>query len=377
MKIGICCYPSYGGSGVVATELGLKLAEKGHEVHFISYDKPFRLGAFHPKIYFHDVSVSNYPVFKFPPYMMSLANKIREIVEFEGLEILHAHYAVPHASAVYMAKKMVNDKIKTVTTLHGTDVTIMSEDSSLKEVMEFSVNDADAITAVSNSLREQAHNTLDIKQDIQMIYNFIDPKEYKRSCQKDLKIQLGLEENVPVLIHTSNFRPVKRIGDLIDVFKGIRQAMKAKLLLIGDGPERCMASRKVKEEGLEEDVLFLGKQNNVIDLLAIADLFLLPSEKESFGLAALEAMACEVPVIASKTGGLPELVKDGHTGYLSDVGDVEKMTKDALELLKSPDVLRRFRKNARKRAVEEFSADRIVEQYIALYQQLLDRNDEL
>jgi len=372
LKIGICCYPSYGGSGVVATELGLKLAQKGHEVHFISYDKPFRLGAFHPNIYFHDVAVSNYPVFKYPPYMMSLANKIREVAEFEKLEILHAHYAVPHASAVFMAKKMLNDSVKTVTTLHGTDVTIMSEDPSLKEIMEFSVDDADAITAVSDSLRLQALDALNINQDIKRIYNFIDPLEYKRECQADLKKHIGLEEDVPVLVHTSNFRPVKRIGDLIDIFNGVRSKMKCKLVLIGDGPERCMANRKVIDYGLEEDVLFLGKQNNVIELLSIGDVFILPSEKESFGLAALEAMACEMPVIATRTGGLPELIKDGESGFLSEVGDVEKMTKDTLKLLSEPNELAQFRANARKRAVDEFSSDTIVDQYVGLYRSLIE-----
>jgi len=371
MKIGICCYPSYGGSGVVATELGLKLAEKGHEVHFISYDKPFRLGAFHPNVFFHDVAVSNYPVFKYPPYIMSLANKIREVAEFEELEILHAHYAVPHASAVYMAKKMLNDKIKTVTTFHGTDVTIMSEDPSLKEITEFSVNDSDAITAVSDSLKVQAMESLNMVKDIKRIYNFIDPEEYYRKCPMELKEHFGIEEGVPVIIHTSNFRPVKRIQDLIKIFKGIRDSMKAKLVLIGDGPERCAASRLVKEFGIEEDVMFVGKQNNVIELLSVGDLFILPSEKESFGLAALEAMACEMPVIATTTGGLPELILDGETGFLSEVGDIEKMTQDAINLLSDADMLNKFRKSARNRAVEEFSSNIVVDQYINLYEELL------
>ncbi len=327
---------------------------------------------FHPNIYFHDVAVSNYPVFKYPPYMMSLANKIREVAEFEKLEILHAHYAVPHASAVFMAKKMLNDSVKTVTTLHGTDVTIMSEDPSLKEIMEFSVDDADAITAVSDSLRLQALDSLNINQDIKRIYNFIDPLEYKRECQANLKKNIGLEENIPVLVHTSNFRPVKRIGDLIDIFNGVRSKMKCKLVLIGDGPERCMANRKVIDYGLEEDVLFLGKQNNVIELLSIGDVFILPSEKESFGLAALEAMACEMPVIATRTGGLPELIIDGESGFLSEVGDVEKMTKDTLKLLSDPNELALFRANARKRAVDEFSSDTIVDQYVELYRSLIE-----
>lgn len=374
MKIGICCYPSYGGSGVVATELGLKLAEKGHEVHFISYDKPFRLGEFHPNIYFHDVSVSNYPVFKYPPYIMSLANKIREVSEYENLEILHAHYAVPHASAVYMAKKMLNDTVRTVTTFHGTDVTIMADDPSLKEITEFSVNDSDAITAVSQSLRKQALGSLNIKKDINMIYNFIDSKEYYKKPPKGLKEHFGIEEGIPVIIHTSNFRPVKRIRDLIKVFSGIRQEMKSKLVLIGDGPERCMASCMVKELKLEKDVLFVGKQNSVIDILSIGDLFILPSEKESFGLAALEAMACEMPVIATKTGGLPELIIDGKTGFLSDVGDIKKMTKDSLTLLSNKELLNKFRKNARQRAVNNFSSDVVVDKYIALYESLLTKN---
>lgn len=371
MKIGICCYPSYGGSGVVATELGLKLAEKGHEVHFITYDKPFRLGAYHPNIYFHDVSVSNYPVFKYPPYIMALANKIREVADYEKLEILHSHYAVPHATAVYLAKQMLGNKIKTVTTLHGTDVTIMSEDSSLKEITEFSLNDSDAITAVSNNLREHAKSVLDMKKEIDMIYNFVDSQEYVRKCPKLIKNHFHIDENIPVIVHTSNFRAVKRIKDLIMIFNNVRKEMKAKLVLIGDGPERCIANKFINEFGLVDDVMFVGKQNNVIDLLSVGDLFVLPSELESFGLAALEAMACELPIIATKTGGIPELVLDGKTGFLSEVGDVEKMSQDAIYLLKNKERLHEFGKNARNRAIDHFSSDKIVDQYIALYEKLL------
>lgn len=371
MKIGICCYPSYGGSGVVATELGIHLAKLGHEVHFISYDKPFRLGGYHNNIYFHDVDVSSYPVFKHPPYIMSLANKIYEVCKYYDIEVLHAHYAVPHSTAVQLASQMLGGKVKTVTTFHGTDVTIMAEDPTLKDITEFSANSCDAITAVSEDLREYANSILNLNKPINRIYNFIDVKEYVRKDDKKLREFFNIKDGEKVIVHTSNFRPVKRIKDIINIFHGVSKEIDAKLLLIGDGPDQKMAHKMVTDYGIKDKVMFLGKQNSVIDILSLGDLFLLPSEKESFGLAALEAMACELPVIASRVGGLKELVEDGVTGFLSDLGDVDKMTFDALHLLKCDEKLKTFGKNARERAMKNFNSDVIVRQYEEFYRSLL------
>lgn len=372
MKIGICCYPSYGGSGVVATELGIHLAKRGHEVHFITYDKPFRLGEYHPNVYFHAFDTPNYPVFKHPPYIMALANKIYEVAKRESLEILHAHYAVPHATAIYLAKQMLGGNIKTVTTLHGTDVTIMSEDPALKEITEFSANSCDALTAVSENLREQTLSSLNVTKPISTIYNFVDTEEYKRGCTCNVRECLKIGANEKVLIHISNFRPVKRIKDVMDIFRGINAEVPSHLLLVGDGPDIRIAYELVEQYGLRDRVHFMGKQTNVVSLLSCSDLFLLPSEKESFGLAALEAMACEVPVIASITGGIPEVVIDGETGYLSPVGDTASMTKNAIRLLSSPDQLRAFAQKGRERALSAFNDALIVDQYVALYQSLLE-----
>lgn len=371
MKIGICCYPSYGGSGVVATELGIQLAKRGHEIHFITYDKPFRLGEYHPNVYFHGFETPNYPVFQHPPYIMALANKIYEVTKRESLDIIHAHYAVPHATAVFLAKEMLGGKIKTVTTLHGTDVTIMSEDSALKEITEFSANRCDALTAVSDSLREQTIQALNITNPISTIYNFIDTEEYQRVCTCNVKGCLKINPDEKVIIHISNFRPVKRTGDVMQIFEGINKAMPSHLLLVGDGPDLNIAYEFVEKHGLKERVHFMGKQTNVVSLLSCSDLFLLPSEKESFGLVALEAMACEVPVIASRTGGIPEVVIHGETGFLSPIGAVDEMIANAIKLLKDESMHHTFAQNGRQRAMTVFNESAIVDQYINLYESLI------
>lgn len=372
MKIGICCYPSYGGSGVVATELGIHLAKRGHEVHFITYDKPFRLGEFHPNVFFHEFDTPNYPVFKHPPYIMALANKLYEVAKRESLDILHAHYAVPHATAVYLAKQMLGGNIKTVTTLHGTDVTIMSGDPALKEITEFSANCCDAITAVSDNLRVQTMEALNITKPISTIYNFVDTEEYQRSVTCNIRECLNIKPEDKLLIHISNFRPVKRIADVMEIFNGVQKEVPSHLVLIGDGPDIRIAYEMVEKYDLKDKVHFMGKQNNVISLLSCSDLFILPSEKESFGLAALEAMACEVPVIATITGGIPEVVIHGETGFLSPVGCVDEMIENAIKLLKDDALFKQFSVNGRIRAVEAFNDSLIVDQYIALYQSLLD-----
>ncbi len=370
MKIGICCYPSFGGSGVVATELGRHLAGRGHEVHFITYDKPFRLGDYHPNIVYHSVEVSQYPVFKHPPYVLSLANKVKEIAEREGLDILHAHYAVPHATAVYLAKEMLGRPIRTVVTLHGTDVTIMAEDPTLRDVTAHSVDQFDLVTAVSDDLRKHAQDVLGLSKPIELVYNFIDPQEYKRRETADLRASLHISPQAKVLVHTSNFRPVKRVSDVMEIFYGVQREVEAELLLIGDGPHQRLAHELAVEWGIREKVHFLGKQNSVIDLLSLGDLFLLPSEKESFGLAALEAMSCGVPVIATAVGGIPELVaKDA--GRLSGLGDVKQMIKDAVALLSSEDLLAQYRKGARRQAVEVFPVQKAVSAYEEAYGRLL------
>jgi len=372
LKIGICCYPSYGGSGVVATELGIKLSELGHEIHFISYDKPFRLGEYHNNVYFHSIEVSSYPVFKHPPYIMNLANKLYEISERENLDILHSHYAVPHSTAMLLAKQMTGNRLKTVTTLHGTDVTIMAEDPGLKEVTEFSINNCDAITAVSNCLKRDANEMLNLKVDIDMIYNFIDSDLYKRS-ESNIRECLKIEEDEKIIIHTSNFRKVKRIDDVIKIFYDINKEVKSRLILVGDGPKQRDAYDLAKELGIIDKVSFLGKQNTVISILSSGDLFLLPSEKESFGLAALEAMSCGVPVIATRTGGIPEVVTHNENGFLSDIGDVKDMANNAIKLLQDESLMIKFRESARNTAINKFNTNKIVKEYEALYKRLLDQ----
>lgn len=374
MNIGICCYPSYGGSGVVATELGIQLAQRGHIVHFIAHRKPFRLGHYHPNIFFHEVEVPNYPVFIHPPYLLAMANTIRQVDDYYGLDILHAHYAVPHATAIWMGREMLHRRIPLVTTLHGTDITLMAEEPSLREVNAFSVRQSDAVTAVSESLCRQALDILDIEDRMHRIYNFIDEDLCVRNTVSGLREKLGIRSGEKVLIHTSNFRPVKRIGDIISIFAGVSSQVDARLLLIGEGPELCGARQQVSALGLERKVSFLGNQSEVMELLSIGDLFLLPSEKESFGLAALEAMASAVPVVASDTGGLPEVVLDGVTGYTCPVGAVSCMIEKSVGILTNPELQQRMGAAGQQRARDEFGAQKIVPEYIRLYERLISES---
>ena len=371
MNIGIACYPTYGGSGVVASELGKSLAERGHKIHFISYAMPFRLDGFSENIYYHEVEISSYPLFDFPLYTPALASKIVEVAKFEKLDIIHAHYAIPHAISAYLAKQILGDtNIKIVTTLHGTDITLVGLEPSYLPVMKFSIEQSDAVTAVSRFLKEKTLTSYQIKKPISVIPNFVDCSKYIRVTDEHVRRQFA-PNNEKILIHISNFRPLKRVGDVIRIFNIVRQKVKSKLLLVGDGPDRSNAEQLVRELGIVEDVKFLGKQAEIIPLLSIADLFLIPSQSESFGLSALEAMACEVPVVASSVGGLPEVVIHGTTGFISEIGDVERMAKYSVELLMNEAKHRMFADASRKRAVEQFEEQGIVSQYEDLYEIIL------
>jgi N-acetyl-alpha-D-glucosaminyl L-malate synthase BshA len=369
MKIGITCYPTYGGSGVVATELGIKLAQRGHQVHFITYRWPFRLAGFQPGVSYHQVEVSTYPLFKYPPYCLALSAKMAEIAQSEGLDLLHAHYALPHATAAFMARQMISPSPKVITTLHGTDVTLVGNDPSFYRIIKFSIEASDGVTAVSEYLKGETLRQFQIKRPIQVVSNFVNTQKF-RPCQDGGGKCFGKDT---VLMHTSNFRPVKRIKDIVRVFAKVRQAISAKLVMIGDGPERVPAENLVRKLGLEQEVHFLGQQANVESLLPEADLFLLPSDKESFGLGALEAMSCGVPIIGCQKGGLPEVVLHGQTGFLTPVGDVEAMSEYALKIL-TDDVLRKeMGENARRRVLETFDAELIVPQYEEFYRQILGK----
>ncbi|MBS4007722.1 MAG: N-acetyl-alpha-D-glucosaminyl L-malate synthase BshA [Clostridium sp.] len=372
MNIGIVCYPTHGGSGVVATELGKELAMLGHTVHFISYQPPFRLERFQPNVYYHEVEMLGYPLFKYPPYTLALINKIAELAEREKLDIVHAHYAIPHSFCAHLAREVLGEssRVRVVTTLHGTDITLVGNDPSFKRITRFSIEKSDGITAVSYSLQEETQQTFNVTKPVEVIYNFINTKRVFR-----LPGARQLIGCVPatgkVLVHVSNFRPVKRVPDVVAVFAKVRSEIDAKLLLVGDGVQRQAAQAAVEQFGLQRDVLFFGVQDNVIPLLSAADLFLLPSEKESFGLGALEAMACCVPVIATRTGGLPELVVHGETGYLAAVGDVDALADSALQLLSDESLLRQMGEAARRRAVETFESELMVPQYEAFYRRVL------
>lgn len=375
MRIGIVCYPTYGGSGVVATELGKALADKGHEIHFISYKQPFRLMGFHENITFHEVSFSNYPLFEFPPYETALAGKLVDTVKFSKLDLIHVHYAVPHASAAFLAKSILKRQgihIPVVTTLHGTDITLVGKDVTFSPVVAFSIEESDGVTAVSNSLKEQTYDYFNVEKHIEVIPNFIDFNAFSRSDKKHFRKAIAPNDE-PILIHTSNFRKVKRIEDVILTFSKILDEMPAKLLLVGDGPERKKAEQMCRELGTCDHVRFLGKQEAIGELLAVADLFLMPSQSESFGLAALEALACEVPVISSNAGGLPELNINGVTGFTSEVGDVEAMTENALSLLQNPEKLAAFRENAKQQAMR-FDLQAVMPLYEQFYQQVIEES---
>lgn len=373
MKIGIVCYPTYGGSGVIATELGKALADKGYKVHFITYKQPFRLDSFHENIFFHEVNFSNYPLFEYPPYETALASKIVDVALFEKLDLLHVHYAIPHASAAYIAKQILKEKnyhLPFITTLHGTDITLVGKDETFIPVVTFSINQSDGITSVSQSLKDETYQNFEITKDIEVIPNFIDFSRFKKLDKEHFRKVIA-KNGEKIIVHTSNFRKVKRVEDVVKVFCKIKEAIPAKLLLVGDGPERQNVEKLTRQVCMEDDVYFLGKQEAVEELLAIADLFVLPSETESFGLAALEAMACEVPVISTNTGGIPEINVQGVTGYLSNVGDVDDMAANAIKILSDEATLMQFRKNAIKQA-NKFSLDNILPLYEAYYKKVVN-----
>ncbi len=374
MRIGIVCYPTYGGSGVVATELGLALAAKGHQIHFITYKRPVRLTHYQENVFFHEVNTEEYPLFDYTPYDTTLTSKLVDVVKYEKLDLLHVHYAIPHATVAYLAKQILADEgihIPVVTTLHGTDITLVGSDRSFAPVVAFSINQSDGVTAVSNHLRQQTCEQLKIKKEIEVIYNFIDFSRFSRLNKEHFRKAIA-PEGEKILVHTSNFRKVKRIEDVIKTFEIVQQKVPSKLLLVGDGPERPRLERMTRELGLYEHVRFLGKQDAIEEILAVADLFLIPSENESFGLAALEAMACQVPVISSNAGGLPEVNIHGVTGCVADIGDYESMAAHALMLLQDEAMLMAYRLHAYEQA-KKFDIGIILPQYEAYYEKVVAR----
>jgi N-acetyl-alpha-D-glucosaminyl L-malate synthase BshA len=372
MKIGIVCYPTYGGSGVVATELGKALAEKGHKVHFISYRVPARLELYVENIYYHEVSFADYPLFEWAPYETALSSKIMDVALHEKLDLLHVHYAIPHAATAYLAKQILRSKgihLPYITTLHGTDITLVGKDATYEPVVTFSINQSDGVTAVSEYLRDETYRNFKIENDIEVITNFIDLNRFRKEKKEHFKKAIA-PNGERVLIHTSNFRKVKRTEDVVKVFKRVLDEMPAKLLLVGDGPERQPVEQLCREMGITDDVRFLGKQEAVEEILAVSDIFLMPSETESFGLAALEAMACQVPVISTNTGGIPEIQIQGVTGFMSNVGDVEDMAANALKIISSDEVLNRFKHQALEQA-KRFDIEKILPKYEKFYESVL------
>lgn len=373
LNIGIVCYPTFGGSGVVATELGKALAEKGHQVHFISYSRPARLDFFSENLFYHEVSVSNYPLFEYPPYETALASKLVDIALFANLDILHVHYAIPHASAAIMAKQILAKQgkhIAVVTTLHGTDITLVGKDATYEPVVSYSINESDAVTSVSESLKQQTYEFFHVDNEIYVVPNFIDFTRFSKKPKEHFKKAIA-PFGERILVHTSNFRKVKRVDDVIRVFSLVKEKIPSKLLLIGDGPERMHIEKLCRELDICEKVTFLGKQEMVEEILSVCDLFILPSESESFGLAALEAMACQVPVISTNSGGIPELNEHGYTGFNSEIGDVEDMAKNALHILEDDERLAEFKANALKHA-HKFDINKILKNYEAIYASVLD-----
>ncbi len=375
MRIGIICYPTFGGSGVVATELGKELATKGHEVHFITYDLPVRFDHFLSNLHYHEVRVSNYPLFDYQPYELVLASRIVDVVKHEGLDLLHVHYAIPHASAAYMAREILRSEgiyVPFITTLHGTDITLVGKDASFEPVITFAINQSDAVTAVSEDLRKDTFEHFGINREIEVIPNFIDLHRYE-GCSTEGVLKAFAPNGERILFHASNFRPVKRVEDVIEVFSRIRKEIPAKLLLAGDGPERPKIEALCRERGNCEDIHFLGKLKNIEEVYSVADLFLLTSETESFGLAALEAMTSRVPVISTNTGGIPEINEHGITGFLSNVGDVNDMAANALKLLKDDAMLAKFKLAAYQKA-KQFSKDDVIPIYEAMYERVLKQD---
>ena len=373
MKIGITCYPTYGGSGIVATELGKELADRGHEIHFISYALPMRLNKVLPNIHFHEVEVPAYPLFNHPPYTLVLATKMVEVAESQGLDLVHCHYAIPHSVSAFLAKSMLHPrKLPIVTTLHGTDITLVGSDHSYLPITRFSIDQSDGVTAVSHFLKEATLTVIGARNDIEVIYNFVNCDKYKPVENPELRMYFA-PHNEKVLIHISNFRAVKRPTDVVNIFARVQKKMPAVLLMVGDGPEHGNAEWCVKSLGIERNVHFLGKRENIEELIGISDLLLLPSETESFGLAALEAMACEVPVVASKVGGLPEVITDGTEGFLVELRDTEKMADRAIAILLDDYSRREMGKRAREKAHQFFCSKKIIAQYEAFYRKIIDR----
>ena len=378
MRIGIVCYPTFGGSGVVATELGKALAGNGHRIHFITYSQPVRLDYFSENISYHEVTIAKYPLFDYIPYETALTSKLVDVARFEGLDVLHVHYAIPHASVAYMAKQILAASgiiLPVVTTLHGTDITLVGKDSSYEPVVTFAINHSDGVTAVSDSLKQETYANFKVDKDIEVIPNFIDLSRFSRKPKDHFRKAIA-PHGERLIVHTSNFRKVKRVQDVVHVFKKVSASIPSKLLLIGDGPERHNIEQLCRDLQLGDEVRFLGKQEMIEEVLSISDLFIMPSETESFGLAALEAMACQVPVITSNAGGIPELNVNGVTGFMSPVGDVDDMAANALLILQNNETLHQFKQNAWKRA-QEFDLQKILPLYEAYYKRVIEASSGL
>lgn len=371
MKIGITCYPTYGGSGVVATELGKELAERGFEVHFIAYALPYRLNVLSANLFFHEVEVLQYPLFEYPPYSLSLASKMAEVIEHHNLDLLHVHYAIPHATSAYLAKQLLKDKdFKVITTLHGTDITLLGSDPSFLKITQFSIEESSGVTAVSQYLKEETRRVFGIKKEVEVIPNFI-PFSIKTPINRtELRRQFGNDDEF-IITHISNFRPVKRISDVILTAEQVLKSKKIKVLMVGDGPERYKAEEQCREAKICDRVLFLGKQENITDILSITDTVLLPSGSESFGLVALESMAFGIPVVTTNAGGLPEVNIDGETGFTANVGDIDGFTNAILKIINNPDLARKLGQNAAQISREKFAAEKIIPQYIDYYKKIL------
>ncbi len=371
LKIGITCYPTVGGSGVIATELGKMLAERGHEIHFITSSVPFRLDKIYPTVFFHEVEVNNYSVFQYPPYDIALASKMADVIKEEKLDILHVHYAIPHAVCAVLARDMCKEDIGIVTTLHGTDISVLAQDSTMSQAIKYGIDHSDVVTTVSNSLKAETYQRIDTISPIETIYNFVDEKVFYPMDGSKLKAQFGIREDERVLIHVSNFRKIKNIPDVVNAFFKIREHMPAKLLLVGDGPEKHRVMDEIRDRPFKEDILFLGKQENIAELFSISDLKLLLSEKESFGLVLLEAMACGVPGIGTNIGGIPEVIEHGKDGYIVELGDVDAVAHYAIELLTDEHKLAEFRLAAIQAVETKFKSEKIIAQYEAIYEKLV------
>lgn len=374
MKIGITCYPTYGGSGVIATELGKALALRGHQVHFVSYALPFRLNNFIENVVFHEVEMSSYPLFEFPLYTLALASKMVEVAEYEKLDLLHVHYAIPHASSAYLAKQMLKSKVdlKIITTLHGTDITLVGLEPSFLPLVKFSIEESDGVTAVSRFLKEKTLTNYNIEKEIEVIPNFVDTQYFRPLGDGCFKQHIA-SKGEKVIIHTSNFRQVKRVTDVIRIFDMVQKEIPSKLLLVGDGPDRSECERLTRQLEISDKVKFLGKQDGLVEILNSADVFLIPSQSESFGLAALEAMACGVPVVSSSVGGLPELVRHNETGFIAEIGDIERMAKYVIDLLTNEKKYEIFSNNSRERAVNTFDISKVVPLYEKYYNSILEQ----